>query len=387
MRQMIHSLLGYYRYSIPEEMAEDVLNLFLDNNLASWDHQKKDGFFFLSVDRRGHRVLQEKYTDVGICSLRGLPHVFQKAKGRYGLGVGALIAFLLFWASGQVVWDVRISGNEALSDTVIREQLSAVGLDVGSRISDIDRDRIRATILQTSDELSYISLNIKGNVVYVDVIERLAPSDEHKTGNAANLIAAHDAVIESLSVKEGETCVHIGQVVRAGELLVSGVREGYSGSQLVYAEGEVFGRVKRTFSVRVPREVVLAEQREERLTGLSLFFFGNRINIYKGTGNSPPIYDTIYNQEQFYLFGDVRLPLAVLREYTALREDVSYDLSEEELVSYAMRLMNENLWRELADAELITKTLHGSFTDDAYILECEAVYICNIATAAEIGVD
>ena len=148
----------------------------------------------------------------------------------------------------------------------------------------------------------------------------------------------------------------------------------------------MYGRVQHRYTITVPRNSEIETISEEKLTGFSLIFFGKAINIYAGTGNLPSVYDTIYNQEQLYLFGNTRLPFGFVQTFGVVREKTGVSYGEDALVSLAMRRMEETLAAELGQAELLSRRFTGYFTDEAYVLICDVECIEDIAKTVEFDI-
>ena len=63
---------------------------------------------------------------------------------------------------------------------------------------------------------------------------------KHEHGTYANIVADCDGVVEEVNVVEGQAAVFPGQLVRKGQVLISGVVDGKDGEfRYEYAEGEV----------------------------------------------------------------------------------------------------------------------------------------------------
>ena len=238
-----------YRLEFSGVREEQVYQFAHDKDLDCWGYNKADGGFSLFFTLRGKRAILEnealQICLVGVRAYGFLAYLFSQ-RARAGLALGGVVAtFALLFLSGMV-WDVRIQGNERYSTEHLKERLAENGLAVGTSIVGFDRSAFAARYLQNEEELSYLAVNFRGTVAYVQVMERLSPpAEEGKTGGA-NLIATNDAVIHSLSVNAGTPLVHTGMVVKAGQGLVSGITEGAEGSRIVYATGEVIGRVSHT---------------------------------------------------------------------------------------------------------------------------------------------
>ena len=369
--------------------AEDVLNFALENKLNFWGYNKADQGFTLFLSHKGRTLLSRNeplfrcVREERACGL--FPFLFRH-KGRSGLAFGALVALFFLFATSNLVWDIRIEGNERYSTEHLRQSFSEHGLSIGTPISGFDRTDFASSYLRGSEELSFLAVNFRGSVAYVQVMERLDFSDDTPKTGGANLVASQDAVVESLSVTHGDPLVGAGTVVHAGQLLVSGVMQGAAGSSFVYAEGEIWGRVKHTLTVEVPLEQIEKNEIDLRLQALSLNFFGKEINIFTNAGNCGELYDTIYKKKSFYVTESCRLPVFVNLAYAATYAETGVRLSEGETVAYATRRMNESLSLFLRDKELLSKRLSGAFVGDTYVLTCEMECLENIAATQEFSV-
>ena len=85
--------------------------------------------------------------------------------------------------------------------------------------------------------------------------------------------------------------------------------------------------------------------------------------------------------------GDVALPILFARVSVPKTQNAERRLDRSTAVSYAARLANEQLYRQLRDGELLCRTLNGYFTEDAYVLVCEYTCVRNIAKTQEFSVE
>ena len=85
--------------------------------------------------------------------------------------------------------------------------------------------------------------------------------------------------------------------------------------------------------------------------------------------------------------GDVALPISFARVSIPITQSAERHLDRSTAVSYAARLVNEQLYRQLKDGELLCRTLKGYFTEDAYVMVCEYTCVRNIAKTQEFSID
>ena len=124
-----------------------------------------------------------------------------------------------------------------------------------------------------STAVAWLNINRRGTVAYVTVLEKEVHGQEVKEGYS-NVVAACDAVIEEISVVRGVACVKVGDSVKKGDLLISGVLPEEQGGGFCYAEGEIFGRVSESISVSVDEYKIKKTEKNSEIAHLDIKIFG-----------------------------------------------------------------------------------------------------------------
>jgi similar to stage IV sporulation protein len=301
-----------------------------------------------------------------------------------GILVGVILFFSIILASSLFVWDMRIIGATTQSEAEIVENLKKEGLYVGKFIPSIQSTEICNSYLMKYGNIAWMTINTKGNVANVEIIESIVNDESVSTKKKyANLVASEDAVIEEINVSRGTAATKAGKTVKKGELLVSGVYESPRRYSFVYASGSVLGRINRSILIEIPFKQTIKEQKEAKLTDFSVNFFGFSINIFRYSGKMPTKYDTIYRRERLTLFNKVKLPIFIYREYFCEYYEKEISLSEEEAVKLAFSRLKSELASLTVDCELISEAITGELDGDAYILRCEAECIKDVAIPLE----
>lgn len=321
-----------------------------------------------------------------VCHRRGLPILLSKYKHRYGLLVGALCALAIIFMSQRYVWDIRISGNEHLTASEVSEILEKYGLRVGSYIPSLNTDKIENRLLMNSDELSWISVNITGNIAEVEIREKKMPDDARST-KFANLVASKPGVVEQVQIYKGNVVVRSGEYVKQGQLLVSGIYDSERiGFRFTRASGQVIARTVSEYSVKIP-----LEYEEKVYTGRvnyekNLNFFGFSFNISKKCGNHMVFYDTINIVENCSFPDGVGTPLEIntvkYLEYENKVVRRTYEEAEELAYFKLAELMGQE-----KDRVVLRKIITPTITEDSVILKCTLVCLEDIAKLSEFEVD
>lgn len=379
-------LSGYRRISTDRENAAALLNLCFVEGIpyAGFANESDGGISFcvsLSMAKRLFSLCERKGIAVTLSHGEGLPCLLWRYRRRAGLMLGALIAVILLVISQRFVWDVRVKGNEMMSESEILAELRACGFGVGSYIPDLNTPALENRILITSDRISWISIHMEGTVAVVQVIEHKPPVPaETDTKKPANLIAACDGQIEYLQLYRGAPVVVVGQAVKKGELLVSGIYDSaLDGYRYTRAAGMVMARTKHTVTVEIPlsyeEKVSAAPETDE----MWLYFFDFSLKFYKSTGNEGGSCDIIKEDKELNFWGLHDLPISIGIVRRVPYEMQTAERTYEEALELAYAELDARLTALCEDAEILEKRVTTTLTDGSVILECTVSCLENIA--------
>jgi similar to stage IV sporulation protein len=391
MRRLLAFLCGYRVYTVDISDAARLLDLLKDLGIASSGMRFSENALFFSVSLAGTKKLQLACTRAGIsvCILRerGLPAILKRYKKRLGLVVGTILAALIIALSGTVIWDIRVEGNLRLEDAEVKEALRECGLTVGKVRRRLDTDSIQNRVMINSDDISWISINIIGTVAEVQIRETEIVPSPPEIYDAANVVAAKDGYIERFEDTRGNVIAEVGDLVREGELLVSGLYDLKTGGiRYTSARGRVMARTETEFLVEIPLEYDKKVYTGREFTEKYLIFFEKEIKFFGKCGNLPTSCDTIDKVEYCNLFSAGNLPVGIRTvkylEYTYERRV----RDEKEASELAFAGLSERLSEFSLCAELLKKQTEFAITDASFTLRCKVSAIEDIARIQEIKI-
>jgi similar to stage IV sporulation protein len=299
--------------------------------------------------------------------------------------VGAILSLCLIAVSGLFLWDVRVEGSESIPEGEVLEALAEAGLSAGRFLPLVDRDAIALSVRRRDARFAFVSVNLRGTVAYVQIREAL-PQPSERAPAPANLVAARDGVVTLPLIFEGQTLVREGDVVRAGQILASGVIDSEKhGYRITRAAGQVFARTVHTYTVTVP--LVYEEKTSEGRAGyeISAFFFGFNGKILKTTGNSYINCDIIQNTNYITLPDGTPLPMGF-----TVTQVIPYGLrTATRSVTEARALACAELERRLAaqgsGRVTLSRTVEVVADAESVTLTCTLVCEEDIALTAELA--
>lgn len=391
MRGILLFIFGYVSLSAERARAHEIMNLCMERGYVYRDLRfEGDRIYFncsLGTAKKLSDVCGARGIEIVRLRERGVPSLLGRYRRRYGFFAGLALFAAIFFLSGTVIWGIKIDGNARLSEREVLTELRRCGLSVGSRKSGLDVSAIENRVLIESDEISWISVNIIGTVAEVEIRE-IEVEEEREQYLASNIVAARDGQIELFEDVRGNIILNIGDYVRKGELIVSGLYDSQTqGIRYTDAKGRVLARTERDISVSIPLKYEKKRYTGRVFTEKYLIFFEKEIKIYTNAGNLYASCDTIDTVEYINFFSAGELPVGVrtVKHMEYVYEDAERTPEEAE------RLADYKLSCDLAaladDGELLRKSKVYRVTDTAYIIDCHIQRIENIAERREIKIE
>jgi len=186
------------------------------------------------------------------CSVRafrrgGAPFLLESVSRRKTALVGIMAFFAVVFFLALFVWRIDVTGASEERTLEIMKVLKATGIVPRVARRAVDCDTVRNTLWAEIDGLAFVSVELRGVVLSVNVAEKDIPQ---LPDGPVDLVAADDAVITDMIVLEGTAHVAVGDSVARGDVLVSAPAAPDPSTSR--ARAIVRGRVWREFSARTP---------------------------------------------------------------------------------------------------------------------------------------
>lgn len=392
MGKLYEYFRGSYTVKAKAESVCRALNLLMKNNVPFYRVKAEgDGFvsFRLEPDAfRKYIVLTEgQIIEDEQVEHFGLISAASKYKMRFGFFLGALLCAALLAASSFFVWDINVTGQTELSEAEILETLEAGGLYIGAYIPNIDTARLENELVIETERLSYASINLRGTVATVIVREQKDKEIE-ELSQPSNLIADCDGQIEAIEVRGGIPCVKRGQIVKKGQLLVSGVIDSQAvGYRLVRARGEVFARITLSYKAEIPLVSEKKVYTGEKKTETDIKIFSKKINLFGNSEISYEKYDTIEEEKRICLFDRIELPLFIVKRTYSEYVTESADTDEKTAYMLAEKEILRQSGEALSSVQILAREESWESDGDVFVLYTDIDCIANIAKEVYIDTD
>lgn len=281
---------------------EKILNLCSKNRIGVWNvhfcEQKIRLFITVRDFRKLPRILKKSGIKLHILEKKGFPFFIDRYKKRFGIFVGIILFFAVLQFMSGFIWIIDVSGNKVVSDTQILSVCDELGIKIGAKRSKIDTKNMAQDLLLKTDGLSWGSLNIEGCKLTVNVTEITPKTEDNSI--ATNLKANADGIIEKIDVTSGNCVVKVGDVVKKGDVLVSGIIESAVETKFVHSSGSILAKTEQTVALSEPfiKEVEYSTGKMTKKSVLQIFNLKIPLYIGKEKGD----FNTELKKQNFKLF-------------------------------------------------------------------------------------
>lgn len=224
---MISSIRGYYTIIVEGLDTESFLNYLIRNKIYVYNVNRinKTKIEF-SINRDNFRQLKKIHRSnkfsIKVKRQTGIPFIVKRIYTYRGMVICAIISFVILMSTSQFVTDVYITAPEGIDKVTLKKELYIQGVKPGVYKKSIDRKVIRNNIMGKFDQIAYVSINVKGTNVFVNITKKDESQNSEENSNYCNIIAKKDGIIEKVVPRSGESIVEEGDIVKKGDVLVNG---------------------------------------------------------------------------------------------------------------------------------------------------------------------
>ncbi|NLL79136.1 MAG: sporulation protein YqfD [Clostridiales bacterium] len=253
-------------------------------------------------------------------------------------GIGLIGCLLFLFLMSRFLWAIEIEGNLAVTDDMFLDFLKQNGIHAGMKRSELVSHTLEEKIREQFDIITWTSVQLDGTRLVIYVKENEHPGETKSTETAENsgtdLCAQADGIIIKMITRSGVPLKKPGDEVKKGEIIVQGQVPIYNEDGTVrevrYCDADADIYIQYVYPVQemLPR-TYLAKEYTGR-TKKRHFVRTLEKEYYIPVGTPFRYCDSIMEEEQLHLFGNLYLPLfmgnVTYREY--LPTELKYNPEE-----------------------------------------------------------
>ena len=325
MIQILRLLKGYVEFCAEGGFPERFINLCNIRGINLWN-VKNDGVKVVAfTTEREFEELKIPAENSGmalkIIKSRGLKTFAKRHKWRCGAVLGIVLAFCFWIFMSGYIWEIEILETDGVNVEDFTESLADLGVKIGARKSKIDIIQVQNQLMNEYSQLLWVSLNIFGGKVQVEMSEFVEQKEIIDTKTPVNIVAKKKGEIVLVKGYNGVNAVKEGDNVTKGTLLISGVVRNFDGSEyFTHAKGEIFAKTKNKEKIICPYKNTLSVT-SQKGNRYFLYVFSLRIPLGLKTKG-----EFLTESNKLLKSGETILPFGIIREdnFSALQKEVEY---------------------------------------------------------------
>lgn len=358
---------GYLIIEIVGNSPERFVNMCAHHNIKLWDFSITGNVFRFNIALKNTNDLEvfSKKTgiDFRIASKVGLPFISKKLKNRPIFLPGLLLSFILIYVYTLFVWDISVTGNTQYSEEEIVKFLNQNNIYKTMLKSSVDTSNTTFMMRSHFNDVIWVSVHLEGSSLMIKVKENQNKDEQESVTSTTkengleginaistplgyDMVAQSDGVISSIITRVGVPLVHKGDVVKKGDILVSGRIE------LIDDYGEIIGYnyVKSDADVLIERtseyieriSTVVYTKNYAKFSIYDMYFKIGDYYIEFGTHiNNDFLWDYQIKEYQFHPSKQEKFNLVI-----GVQKIQKYELIEEKLLENEIRTTLSNKFNE-----------------------------------------
>ena len=390
---LLNYLFGYVNITIEGFFVERFINNCINRKIFLWAIKRKNiTLITANISIREFKqirtIAKKTKCKVNINTKRGFPIILHRYRKRKILFVLLIPILLCVLISSLYIWNIEIVGLNNIKQKELILQLKEEGIDIGKKKSNIDTKSVISNIRLRRNDISWMSVDLKGTNVIITIVEAEEKPDMLDENKYCNIIADKSGIITKITADRGTAIVKVGDIIEKGDVLIGGYMEGkYTGIRYVHAKGDVRARIWYTKKIEsgFTREII--EETGNKKNIYSINFNNFKINLYKSLPNFEN-YDTINATNKIKLFNNFYLPIMIEKTTYIEQKKTMITYGREELQEILISKLQEQFNQDgIEDLNVINKIVN--FYDKNSSIEVEMTYEVeeNIGIESEIEVN
>lgn len=318
---------------------EKILNILWNENIKVINVKRIDiATIRVTIDYNDYSDLKSSVKRLnGKCKIvgrRGMAFWVSRIKNNIFLGIGSFLFIVILLYLSTYVWRIEINTKKNVSPYELRQQLYSLGIKPGIKKKAVNGKEIEKQLENLNGDILWSRARVEGSTLKIYIEEKVNPpviKEEEK----GNLVAKIDGEVSRVYTFRGRSAVHIGDLIKAGDVLIQGINGSLEEPYEVSPEGVVMANTFYEKSM-----ITTIDGKELQRTGevdkdIYLKIFEKKIYLKKAIKGFE-VYDKIEETSKM-------LNKVIYFE----KEEKEVKLSEEEAIEKAVKELQESLYNNL----------------------------------------
>lgn len=340
---------------------ERLLNILWNKNVNVINIKRVDiATIRISIDYNDYDILVEAVRNLNgkskIVSKTGILFIVGKLKSKLFLAIGGVLFLTILLYLSTYVWSIEINTKKNVSPYELRQQLYSIGIKPGISKDEIDVKDIEKQLENMNSEILWLRARVEGSTLKIFIEEKVNPP-EIKEGKYGNLVAKMDGEVSRVYAFSGRSSVHIGDMIKAGDIVIEGINGKEEDPYQVVPDGVVMANTFYEKSMTTKIEGTELKRSGEKDSDIYIKILGKKIYLKKAIKGFKD-YDKI--EESGKIINKVNY---------FEKKEYPVQLSKEEAIDKAVKELEESLYSNLTrEAKIIDRIINTSDSSDGNIL-------------------
>ena len=351
-RKLLNWFAGYVLVYIKGYSIERFINVCRSKEIHVWEVKSVEGGYTFYMKLRDYKELRPIARKTRLLPLIrskcGFPFYLQQYGKRKGLFLGLFMFLAILYTLSLFIWDIGIEGGYKYTRETLLKFLNQTDVYTGMMKKNVDCTRIEEKIRLKYKDISWVSAEVKGTRLIIKITETNMPTTKRETREPSHMVATKDGIVTSMITRYGVPQVKIGDVVKKGDILISGIVQvkgdfdAYINTKTVVADADITCKTYYEYSDTFSRNYMKKNYTGKKKKGLILNLFNKKISLHKPR-ISYKNYDIITDEAVLKLSWDFYLPFRALNLEYLEYDSVEQTYTEEEAEQIAMQHLKEYL--------------------------------------------
>lgn len=171
-------------------------------------------------------ILRKTGTKMHIVQKKGVPFLLFRYRRHKGFVFSIIFTMFFLFCMSHMIWSIQIDGNVYITDAQLLKYLEEHNIKTGIFVNNVDCDVIESMIRNDYPDIIWVSAQMKGSALIVEVQEVNNETDTKKESllfeTGSDIVASNDGTVVSIVTRNGTPMVKAGDTIEAGTILVSG---------------------------------------------------------------------------------------------------------------------------------------------------------------------
>lgn len=363
LMKLINWFRGFLCVNIRGVAPERFINLCCSKKIYIWDLVKTEEDYRFHISIKNYKKLRPVAKKTGIipritCRI-GFPFIMHRYRKRKGFFIGFFICAILVYIMSLYIWNISILGGSKYTPEAMLKFLDEKHVYTGIMKNKVNCQEIEEEIRLAYKDIGWVSAEIKGTRLIIKITETNMPAPAGVAIDPSHIVATKNGIIKSIITRTGTPIVKEGDVVKKGDILVSGILPIKSDFdeilryQPVVADADIICKSYYDYKDSFSMDYLQQDFTGKHKKGYYFILFGRKLFLYNPS-NSYDKYDIIVNEKTLHISDTFYLPFRYgsinSREYT--QEKKKY--TDEEAIALAETNLNRYFNRLSEKGVIIT---------------------------------